>query len=73
MHDDHYACLHLSTCFKHIVIVTVNKFSAYNAYSSTNGVKEMEGFREFFNLSRIEGNNTCRANDDRETNLVLVN
>ena len=40
---------------------------------SANGVKEMEGFREYFNLSRIEENTTCRANDDEETNIVLVN
>ena len=41
--------------------------------SSSGGVKEMEGFREYFNLSRIEENTTCRANDDEETNVVLVN
>ena len=33
----------------------------------------MEGFREYFNLSRIEENTTCRANDDEETNVVFVN
>ena len=40
--------------------------------SSTNGVKEMEGFREYFNLSRIEENTTCRANDDEKTSTLLV-
>ena len=45
-------------------------------HSSSNGVKEMDGFREYFNLSaRYEVNSTtsCTAGDSsEETSAVLV-
>ncbi len=43
--------------------------------SSSNGVKEMDGFREFFNLSRSEVNSTVTCSSEEsseETSAILV-
>ncbi len=45
-------------------------------HRSSNGVKEMRGFREYFNLSRSEEDNSttgCTADDSSgETSAILV-
>ena len=37
-----------------------------------NGVKDMTGFRQTFNLSYSDGNETAQCEDDVEASAVLV-